>query len=222
MGLIVILGIVFVLALLVVFILLIMGRTGKKIPTSKKRSKNREAMINVASKRLEQNPNDANALNILGDIYFEEESWDKAMKMYEALSEIIFRNPVPGLDSFNACLRYGMSAIKLSMTEQAYKGFSMARVLRQDVFEVNYNLGALEFERKNYEKALQLLQQARIINPESPAVLRYMGHAFFRMKKPKEAMALIRKAIDLAPEDKESLYTLAECYYEAKHTDQAL
>jgi tetratricopeptide (TPR) repeat protein len=119
-------------------------------------------------------------------------------------------------------LRYGLAARKLNLLEQAYKGFSLARTYRQDNFEVNYELGALEFERKNYEKAVQLLQQARIQDPESPAVLRYLGHALFRLKKPKDAMNFIRKAIDLAPDDKESLYTLAECYHEANQTEQAL
>jgi len=80
----------------------------------------------------------------------------------------------------------------------------------------------LEFGRKNYEKAIQLLQQARVQQPDNPAVLRCMGHAFFRLKKAKEAMTYIRKAIDLAPDDKESLYTLAECYHEANQVEQAL
>jgi tetratricopeptide (TPR) repeat protein len=80
----------------------------------------------------------------------------------------------------------------------------------------------LEFQRKNYERAVQVLNQARIQDPENPATLRTLGHAYFKLKKNKEAMTYIRKAIDLAPDDKESLYTLAECYYEANQTEQAL
>jgi tetratricopeptide (TPR) repeat protein len=187
-----------------------------------KRSKGRDALFNDASKRLAQNPRDPDALNDMASIYFDEENWDKAMKSYETLAEIISSNPVPGIDGFEVNLRYGLSAKKLNMIEQAYKAFSIARTYRQENFEVNFNLGTIEFERKNYEKAIQLLQAARIQDPENPAVLRNLGHAFFRLKKPKEAMAHIRKAIDLAPEDKESLYTLAECYYEANQIEQAL
>jgi tetratricopeptide (TPR) repeat protein len=130
--------------------------------------------------------------------------------------------PLKGIDSFEVFLRYGLSARKLNLLDQAYKAFGVARTFRQDNYEVNYELGALEFERKNYEKAVQLLQHARTQDPDSPAVLRYLGHSLFRLKKPKEAMNFIRKAIDLAPEDKESLYTLAECYHEANQVDQAL
>ena len=210
---------VFVLVGVITVFILFMGREKK---LGRHGLKDRETKLKEATKRLASNPLDPVALETLGSIYFEEESWDKAMKTYETLSDIVARGQGQGVDNFEVQLRYALSAMKLRLTEQAYRGFSIARSLKQNNFEVNYNLGTLEFERKNYEKAIQLLQQARIQNPESPAVLRCMGHAFFRLKKPKEAMTFIRNAIDLAPDDKESLYTLAECYYEAKQTDQAL
>lgn len=185
-------------------------------------SKDRELVLKEANKRLAQNPNDPEALNAAAGVYFEEGNWDKAMRSYEPLTEILAQKKVAGIDNFEVNLRYGLSAGKLNMLDQAYKGLSMARTFRQDNFEVNYELGVIEFNRKNYEKAVQLLQHARVQNPDNPAVLRYLGHALFRLKKPKEAMNFIRKAIDLAPDDKESLYTLAECYHEANQFDQAL
>ncbi|MDR1858116.1 MAG: tetratricopeptide repeat protein [Treponema sp.] len=211
---------VFFLAVVVVVFILFMGRT--KGDDGKKHSKNRDARIQEANKRLAQNPLDPHALNTLGEIYYEEGSWERAMKTYETLSDLVARNHAHGIDSFEVYCRYALSALKLNLPDQAYKGFTMARALKDNNFEVNYNLGVLEFDQKNYEKAIQFLQKARTLNPESPPTLRYMGHALFRLKKPKEAMSFIRKAIDLAPDDKESLYTLAECYYEANQTDQAL
>jgi len=217
-----IIGAVFAIVLAVVFFIIILGRKKDGSGGGKPRSKNKEARVREANKRLTLNPLDPEALNTIGDVYYEESAWDKAEKTYETLAEIIAREPHPGIDKFEVFYRFGLSASKLNLTEQAYRGFSQARALKQDNFEVNYNLGALEFERKNYDKAIQLLQQARNQNPDNPAVLRCMGHSFFRLKKPKEAMSYIRKAIDLAPDDKESLYTLAECYYEANQIDQAL
>jgi tetratricopeptide (TPR) repeat protein len=158
----------------------------------------------------------------MGEAYFGEEAWDKAMKTYEVLLEICSGGVPQGIDEFEVNLHYAISAQKLNMIEQAYKGFTAARNLKKDNFEVNFNLGYLEFQKKNYERAINLLNQARQEDPDSPAALRYLGHAYFRMKKPKEAMNYIRKAIDISPDDKESLCTLAECYYEANQTDQAL
>jgi len=217
-----ILAAVFFLALVIVVFIIIMGRKRDGSGGGKPRAKNKEARIREANKRLTINPLDPEALNAIGDVYYEENAWDKAEKTYETLVDIISREPVPGIDKFEVNYRFALSASKLGLTEQAYRGFSQARAIKQDNFEVNYNLGTLEFERKNYEKALQLLQSAHVQNPDNPAVLRCMGHSFFRLKKPKEAMSFIRKAIDLAPDDKESLYTLAECYYEANQIDQAI
>ena len=210
------------LVLVVGIIFMIMGRSKGGPLGGGKRRGDRDAVIRDANKRLAQNPNDPEALFAVASAYFDDENWDKSMRTFETLIDVVASNNTHGIDNFEVYLKYGLAARKLNMIEQAYKGFSTARSYRQDNFEVNYELGALEFERKNYEKAVQLLQQARAQDPDSPAVLRYLGHALFRLKKPKDAMNFIRKAIDLAPEDKESLYTLAECYHEANQTEQAL
>jgi tetratricopeptide (TPR) repeat protein len=212
---------------IILVIVIIFMITGKSKGTSLgggsvKKSKTSDAALKEASKRLAQNPNDPEALKVLANSYFDEGNWEKAFKTYETLIEQISMNNIKDANNFEVFLQYGISARKLNMLEQAYKGFSTARTYRQDNFEINYELGVLEFERKNYEKAVQLLQMARKQDPDSPAVLRYLGHSLFRLKKPKEAMSFIRKAIDLAPDDKESLYTLGECYHEANQTEQAL
>jgi tetratricopeptide (TPR) repeat protein len=187
---------------------------------AKRRVKNYDMAQKEANKRLRANPRDPEGLSILGDLFFTDGAWENAYKTYETLVEIL--PSTQGKDEFTINLRYGISAMKLNRTDAAYKGFSAARMIKTDNFEVNFNLGALEFQRKNYDKAAQLLQQARIQNPEHSGCLRILGHTFFKLKKYREAMSFIRKAIDLAPDDKESLYTLAECYREANQIEQAL
>jgi tetratricopeptide (TPR) repeat protein len=200
----------------VFMVMMIKGRAGGG--GGGKRAKGRDAILKTAAKRLAQNPHDANALSELGDLYFREEAWDQAYKNYGALIELAGFHE---FNEFEANLRYAISAQKLGLTDDAYKGFTTARSMKQDNFEANYNLGVLEFQRKNYEKAVHVLNQAKLQDPEHAPTLRTLGHSYFRLKKNKEAMTFIRKAIDLAPDDKESLYTLAECYYEANQVDQA-
>ena len=205
---------------LVVIIFLVMTFANRKSGGGggAKRSKGREGIIRSATKRLEQNPRDPHALSDLGDLYYREQDWNQAFKTYAVLAEMGKQVP----NEFEAQLRYGMSALKLGLIEDAYKGLNSARVLNPNNFDVTHNLGVLEFQRKNYEKAIQLLNQARIKDPDHAPTLRTLGHAYFRLKKNKEAMTYIRKAIDLAPDDKESVYTLAECYYESNQIEQAL
>ncbi|MDR0513022.1 MAG: tetratricopeptide repeat protein [Treponema sp.] len=204
-------GLSFVLFLGVIFI----GRSGKG---GRKSSRGRDAIVKSAAKLLDQNPKNPNALADLGGVYYSEENWNDAYKTYGTLVELGHLAP----SEFEANLRWGMSALRLGMTEDAYRGLSMARSLNQNNFEANSNLGVLEFQRKNYEKAIQYLNQARTLEPEHAPTLRTLGHAFFRIKKTKDAMVYIRKAIDIAPDDKESLFTLAECYQEANQNEQAL
>jgi len=183
-----------------------------------KRSRSRDTIIKNTTKKLDINPHDPEALSELGELYYREENWDQALKTYGVLAELGNHGP----HEFEANLCCGISALKLGMSDEAYKYFNAARSLNANSFDVNYNLGALEFQRKNYEKAIQLLSQARVQDPEDAPTLRTLGHSYFRVNKHKEAMTFIRKAIDLAPDDKESLYTLGECYYEAKQIEQAL
>ena len=211
-------ALVFVVAIAFVF----MGLSRRVKIESGKLSKDRDAAIKDANKRLASNPNDPQALYVMASVYFDEGNWDKAMRTYESLIDQITVNAIQGIDIFEVYLRYGKSARKLNLLDQAYKAYTTARGHRQDSFELNYELGALEFDRKNYEKAVQLLSNARSKDPDNPAILRSLGHALFRLKRPKDAMSYIRKAIDLAPDDKESLYTLGECYQEANQTEQAL
>jgi tetratricopeptide (TPR) repeat protein len=216
MGMIPILVVIIILVLGIIGVMFIMGRS-KKGPDLAKWSKGKDAALKEVNKRLAQNPKDPQALKTAGKIYYEEQVWDKAYKAYEALLE----TGGPNANDYEVNLYYGLSAMRLDLYEEAYKGLSLARTQGKNNFEVNYNLGVLEFQRKNYEKAIQILQQARLQDTEHAPTLRYLGHSFFKMKKYKEAMSFIRKAIDMAPEDKESLYTLAECYLEANQIDQA-
>ena len=208
--------IVIVLAVIIFLIMFISGRGGG----SGKKVKGRDAILRDANKRLAQNPRDPEALQALGDVYYQEQSWDRAFKTYELLTGMAGSNS--NINEFEANLRYAVSALKLGLNNEAYKGFTIARSLKSDDFEANYNLGYLEYLKKNYERSIQLLQVARSRDPEHAPTLRYLGLSFFRIKKYKEAAAFIRKAIELAPDDKESLYAMAECYYELNQTEQAL
>jgi len=215
-GIIPILLAVLLLGLVVIGVNYFLGRSKGGV----KRLKGRDAIIREANKKLVQNPRDHEALLAAGDVYYQEENWDLALKTYETLSELMPSHPA--MDEFLINQRWGVAAIKLNLLDEAYKALGSALAINPSDFEANYHMGSLEFQRKNYEKAVQHFQKARIRDPEHAPTLRGLGHALFKIKKYKEALAFIRKAIDLAPDDKESLYTLGECYFEANQTEQAL
>jgi tetratricopeptide (TPR) repeat protein len=184
------------------------------------RPRSRDAVIRDAGKKLAQNPRDHEALLAIGDVYYLDQTWDLAYKTYETLTGLTSAHPT--MDEFLIHLRCGLSALKLNMLNEAHRSLTTAKAIKNDDFEVNYNLGMLEFQRKVFDKAVQYYQQARQKDPENVPALRGLGHSLFKLKKYKDAMNFIRKAIELAPDDKESFFTLAECYYEANQSEQAL
>ncbi|MDR2518929.1 MAG: tetratricopeptide repeat protein [Spirochaetaceae bacterium] len=208
------------MAVVIGIIVVIVIVAGPSKGLASKTPKDQDTMLRLVNKRLSQNPRDPEALSHLADIYFKQESWEKAFKTYEILEELAETNQK--LDPFEIHLRCGLCALEVHAFEPAYKSFSAAWNIKQDNFEVNYNMGYLEFQLKNYEKSVQYLSLARKQDGEHMPTMRCLGHAFFKLLKYKESMAFIRKAIELAPDDKESLYILGECYAEVGHTDQAL
>jgi tetratricopeptide (TPR) repeat protein len=183
----------------------------------KKIAKGGIAALKEANKKLAQNPKNPQALLTVANHYYQMGAWENAYKTYGTLSEVGGSN-----DEFTVYSHHGTCALNLGLTDVAYKSFTVARSIRQSDFEVNFNLGFMEFQKNNYEKAVTFLQAARTANPEDVATLRCLGHACFKMNKYKEAMTFIRQAMELAPDDKESLYVLGECYFEAGQAEQSL
>ncbi len=190
-----------------------------KKKSKKFKAKDHTQVLKEANRRLAQNSKDPDALQALGEVYYSQQAWDKAYKIYETLLEVAAGNPE--LDEFDINRRYGLCALRLNRLEEAYKGLAVAHSVKQDDFETNFNLGYLEFQKRQYEKAAIYLRAATRDNPEHAMALRYLGHSMFKTKNYKEALGLLRRALDLQPDDKESLFAMGECYHEMGQMEQA-
>lgn len=191
------------------------GRTPKK-----QKTRDYSQILKEANRRLAQNPKDTEALSALADVYYSNQDWEKAFKTYGSILEFSAGNL--DLDEFLLNKRYGLSALRLNRNDEAYKGLVVANSIKQDDFETSYNLGYIEYQRKQYEKAIYHLRHAIRQNTEHALSQRYLGHSLFKMKNYKESLMALRKALDLAPDDKESMFAMAECQHELGNDDQAL
>jgi len=212
---------VVLIGIFALFLLIVKPFKGNNKPkkSNKFSNKDRKSLLKEANRRLSQNPKDPEALQVLADIHYKDENWEKANKTYSVLLDMCATNP--DLDEFQITLRHALSAMKLKQYEEAQKGLLIARSMKQDVFEVNSNLGFLEYNRRNYEKAVGLLRQAQKQEPEHVQTLRYLGHSLYKMKNYKEALTILKKAVELEPDDKDSLFAAAECYHELGMNEQA-
>jgi tetratricopeptide (TPR) repeat protein len=217
--------IITVLVLLISLLGLIYMRTmGKRDRPDKKQKapqwKDRNTILKEANKQLASNPRDHRALQQIADLYYDEQTWDKAMKTYSILMNLSASNQ--DIDECFVTTRYGLSALQLKQYDEAYKSLMVARTIDEQSFEVNFNLGYLEYRRGNLERSVQLLKIAHEAQPEHTAVRRYLGRGMYKLQKYKDAVRFLRQVVDLAPEDKESLFFLAQSYHELGQNEQAL
>lgn len=218
-----------VLAALLVFIIVVLGvfivvglrrsSSGKKSRKSKTH-KDRATILKEANKTLASNPRDHRALRAIADLYYDEKTWEKAMKTYGIL--INLAATVPDVVEWEVTMRYALCAVQLKNYETAYKSLLVARTLNEESFEINHNLGFLEYKRGNAERAIQLLKQAYDVKPEHIATRRYLGRALYKTQRYKDSIRFLKAVVDIEPDDKESLFFLAQDYYEIGQNDQAL
>ena len=182
--------------------------------------KNKAAVIREATKRLAQNPNDSTALLMVGDIYFQDQDWEKAYASYAPLLDQM-GGRIPS-EQFEISLRYGISALKTDRFVEAKKGLLLAKNINPNHFEINYNLGYIYYIQKEYEKAVPFLRKALLTQPDNVMALKYLGYTLQSLRKYQEALPSLKKVLDVQPDNKDALFAMGECFYEVGSNDQAL
>lgn len=204
----------------VTVLIIFLKKSSGKGNSGGERVKDRNTILKEANKRLSQNPKDAEALLSLANLYYSENNFEKAMKTFGVLIDLCATNPE--LDELDITVKYAMSSMKMKQFDEAYKSFLIARSINQEIFEINYNLGYLEYKKKSYEKAAGLLNKAKEAQPDHILALKYLGYSLNKIKKYREAASALRKSLDLQPDDKEALFVLGQCYHEIGQNDQAI
>ncbi len=207
---------------IIIVVIVIKGRKNSKSNSKleKARATDRNAVIKEANRRLAQNPKDPAALLYLADLHYNEKNYDKSCKLYDILLQLCATDN--DLNEFEITLRHAISAINIKQYKAAYKSFMLARSVNSDIFIVNYNLGYLEYMRKNYEKAAAFLSQARNQKSDDVSTYKYLGLSLYKMNKFNDAADTIKKALTLDAENKELTFALGECLYNLGQSDAAL
>jgi len=216
----------FIIAPIVIVAILILAilNFGNFVTRQKKKKgevhKDHNKVLKNASKRLQQNPRDPEALFALADLYYKDGVYDKAYKNYSILIDLCATHP--DLNEEEITLNLALCALKLKNYEEAYKGLILAKTMIPNDFNVNYNLGFMEYTRGNFEKASIMLSQANTVNPDHVQTTRLLGHSLFKIERYKDAFALLEKAIEYEPDDKDSLFALGQCNYEMGKHEKSL
>lgn len=212
--------------LAVIAILLVVG--GKKSSGGTKngrggsgsRSKNRAQIIREATKKLSHDPHNIPALSALGELYYNEHLWDKAVTIYNDLANLAAGHHE--IDPATVYLRHGICCLKLKRSQDALKSLVVAYKLDSSKYEVNYYLGKACYDNNDFEKAIPCFKKAYAINPEATGIVGSLGLALYKGKKYRESLPILRKALDENPQDKEMLFCMADAMQEGGMGNKAL
>jgi len=209
-------------AVIIIVVFVIKGRKNSKTNSKLEKAKatDRNAIIKEANRRLAQNPKDPAALLYLAELHYSEKNWDKAYKLFEILLQLCATDSE--LNEFNITLKHAISAINAKQYKAAYNSFMLARTVNPEEFIINYNLGYLEFMRKNYEKAAVFLSQAKNQKSDDASTYKYLGLSLHKMNRYNDAVDALKKALELEPDSKELMFALGESLYNLGQSDAAL
>ena len=188
------------------------GKSGKQ--------KSRAQIIKESSRKLAQDPHNADALIALGDLYYNERAWDKAYPIYETQMSIAAAHKE--IDPFKASLRQGICAVKLNKIAEAFKGLSAAVQINSNDFEVNYYLGVAFYKNNEFDKAVPRFKKVIILKPDAQNLNSPLGLSLYKAKHYKESLQYLKHALDENPENKEALFAMADAMNESGYGEKAM
>lgn len=192
-------------------------KTGSTV-TGKKKSQ--AQIIKEANRRLSRDPNDPYGLIPVGEIYYENRLWEKALPVYDVLSRMAAEKKE--IDAFKANQRAGICCIQLKKSQEALNFLAMALKLNPHDYESNFFMGKALFDCQMYEKSIPFLKKSLVAKPDAEGVYVLLGEALYRAHHFKDAMPCFKKALDEDPGNKIALFCMADCMDQSGNGDKAL
>lgn len=212
---------VFVIALVLALVILIAGKVkSAKNGIAEEKRKDVSALMRDATKRLTQNPQDVTGLNMMGEVAFQQQNWEKAYSCYASLMDKIAELPLK--EQRVIMLRCGITAVKTSRNVEARRALMKAYAIDPQDSDTNYYLGLVHYLDKEYEKATSHFKKTLLVRSGNYLALKYLGQAFQKMHKYSEAIPNLKKAMDVKPDDKEVMFAMGECFYETGSAEKCL
>ncbi len=141
----------------------------------------------------------------LGNVYFEQQRFDEAIKEYMIAIKL---KP----DSPEAHNSLGLVYFDQQRFEDAIKEYMIAIKLKPDSSEAHNNLGLVYFEQQKFEEAIKEYMTVIKLKPNSPAAYYNIGNLYSTLGKFDEAIKEYMIALRLKPNYAEAHYNLGVTY----------
>lgn len=160
-------------------------------------------------------PNNAECLNLLGGLYYQQRRYSQALEYSKKAIEADYKNPIYR----NAA---GMSLMKLKRTFEATEHFLSALELKPDYEVACENLAKAYKTIGEREKSEEWYKKTLEINPKSVRALNNLGNVLQSKGKNDEALNLFNNALEINPESAETLFNLGSLYLVKGDEDRGL
>lgn len=174
---------------------------------AKVQKKGEGVLIREAEKKLARDPHNTDALNLLGDLYYNDKNWEKTWNIYKTLYDISAAHPE--VDIGKSAIRMGIAAYNLKKNDDAQNYLLIGVKRIPDSFDGFYNLGCSFYDTKTYDKAVYCFKKAKILRPENTELNAYMGFCLFKLQKYRECIPFLKRVLEDKPGDKEVLFDIA-------------
>jgi Flp pilus assembly protein TadD len=172
---------------------------------------NRAEAIARLGEIVASNPQDIDAISVLGDLYRADKQWLAAADAYTKALAITGGNAP---SDWRLYYVRGIVYERAKLWAQAEPDFQKALKLNPDQPQVLNYLGYSWVDQGlNLTSALELIQRAVAASPQDGYIVDSLGWAFYRLGRFDEAVAELERAADLKPTDPEINDHLGDAYW---------
>jgi len=198
-----------------------MKRTEDKKDVSQRiQKKGKSAILKEAEKKLAHDPHNVTALEMIGDIYYNEKNWEKVKQVYKTLYDIAAAHPE--VDIIKSTLRMGIAAYYLEKYDEASNTLMYCIKKAPENLDVNMYLGKSLYKLGAYDKAIYCFKKAKILQPENNEINELLGVSLFKFQKFRDCLPFLKRVLDENPSNKEILFDMAVAMTECGMGDKAL
>ena len=152
---------------------------------------------------------------ILGNTYYAQKTFDKAVEAYQKVIEIDPKNA-------NAHHNMGVAYTKLEMYDNAMEIYQKAIEINPKDASAYYSEGVVYSKQNKHTKAIEAYQKAIEINPKDAASYYNIGVEYGNEKKYDQAIKAYQKAIEIDPKMANAYYGKGFAYGQQKKYDKAI
>lgn len=179
------------------------------------KSGNLQQAGNICKKIVKIKPNNINAINILGMIFYQQKNYDSAIQYMKNLIKL---NP----NNAQAYYIIGHSMQGKKQLDEAITYYQKALQFNPNLTDVYYNLGTIFQDKKRNDEAISCYQKALQFNPTDTDAYYNLGRVLQEIKLFNEAVICYQKALQINPNLDDAYNNLGIVLAEMNKHDEAI